>query len=200
MKDIVANRSKISLAQKARLLRIVLRENGFLWTTSLGLYYSASLIADRAFVRMNQLRAKHNLPGINSATMNYEIWRNWDWSSSGEEWTESVEWKNSLVNNVLVKHMQSGGDILEIGPGAGAEPKSCSPWLDISSLWIFQTSASIFVGRNLTAALMPTSLSITVRHCHSSRTIPSIPFGRSMCSYTSMLRRSKSTSGSSKGF
>lgn len=124
MKDIIANRRKINLLQKLRLLHFALLENSFFWTMYLIVYYTASWIADRAYAGMNQQRVKHNLPGLNSPAMNYQIWQNWDWEDGGEEWTQSVEWKNSLINNILLKYIATGGCILEVGPGAGR-------WTDI---------------------------------------------------------------------
>jgi ubiquinone/menaquinone biosynthesis C-methylase UbiE len=119
MKDIIANRRKINLLQKLRLFRIALLENNFSWTMYLMVYYAASWIADRAYTGMNQLRMKHNLPGLNSPAMNYQIWQNWDWADGGEEWTQSVDWKNSLIKHILLKYIRTGARILEVGPGAG---------------------------------------------------------------------------------
>jgi ubiquinone/menaquinone biosynthesis C-methylase UbiE len=119
LKEIIANRRKINLLQKFRLFRMALRENGFFWTLYLMIYYTTSWIADRAYTRMNQLRIKYNLPAVHSTAMNYQIWQNWDWQEGGEEWTESVEWKNSLIKNILLKNIENGGCVLEVGPGAG---------------------------------------------------------------------------------
>jgi ubiquinone/menaquinone biosynthesis C-methylase UbiE len=55
----------------------------------------------------------------NSATDNRERWSEWDWSSLGEEWTASDEWKQGLVDEVLLPRVPSGGTVLEIGPGGG---------------------------------------------------------------------------------
>jgi ubiquinone/menaquinone biosynthesis C-methylase UbiE len=55
----------------------------------------------------------------NSVADNYERWSRWDWSSLGEEWTASEEWKQGLVNEVLLAKMPSRGTVLEIGPGGG---------------------------------------------------------------------------------
>jgi ubiquinone/menaquinone biosynthesis C-methylase UbiE len=55
----------------------------------------------------------------NSATDNRERWSEWDWSSLGEEWTASEEWKQGLVDEVLLPRVPSGGTVLEIGPGGG---------------------------------------------------------------------------------
>ena len=119
MKDIVANRRKLGLSRKLRLAWLVARENGPAWTFQFGAYYLASAIADRAHARMHRLRTSRNLPGLNSAALNREIWDGWDWNSGGEEWTASEAWKASLVQHVLRANIQPGSRVLEIGPGAG---------------------------------------------------------------------------------
>jgi ubiquinone/menaquinone biosynthesis C-methylase UbiE len=119
MKEIISNRRKLNLPMKCRLFRMALRENGFLWTMYLTTYYTASWIADRAYAHMNQVRRKYNLPGLHSTAMNCQIWQNWDWAEGGEEWTESAEWKNSLIKNILSKYITEGGCVLEVGSGAG---------------------------------------------------------------------------------
>lgn len=119
MKDLVDNRKHISISQKFKLGFEVLRQNGVLWTTLLGLYYVSSAIAERAFAAMDVRRKKHNLPGLNSASLNKLIWEAWDWNAGGEEWTPSSEWKESVLNSILRKHMPKGGSIVEIGPGGG---------------------------------------------------------------------------------
>ena len=119
MKDLVENRRRISLGQKAKLATEVVRQNGVLWTGCLGSYYLASAIADRAFATMDRLRKRHNLPGLNSASLNKLIWESWDWQAQGEEWTPSPEWKQSVIDRILKKHMPTSGTIVEIGPGGG---------------------------------------------------------------------------------
>ncbi len=54
----------------------------------------------------------------NSATDNRDRWTTWDWSSRGEEWTASTEWKQALIDDVLLAWIPEGGVVLEIGPGA----------------------------------------------------------------------------------
>jgi ubiquinone/menaquinone biosynthesis C-methylase UbiE len=51
--------------------------------------------------------------------LNRSAWTNWDWGQKGEEWTQSEEWKQSVVDDLLGPVMPEGGTILEIGPGAG---------------------------------------------------------------------------------
>ena len=55
----------------------------------------------------------------NSARENRLRWDNWDWSSGGEEWNASSEWKRALIDDVLAQWIPQGGVVLEIGPGAG---------------------------------------------------------------------------------
>jgi SAM-dependent methyltransferase len=55
----------------------------------------------------------------NSADENRERWNRWDWSRLGEEWTASEEWKQALVDEVLLPTIPAGGTVVEIGPGGG---------------------------------------------------------------------------------
>lgn len=119
MKEIIANRRRLGLGGKLRLLRLVIRENDLLWTFFFGVYYLCSAVSDRAFRMMHRRAASKGLPGLNSAKLNREIWDNWDWEERGDEWTLSPEWKASLISNVLNRYIPPGMDILEIGPGGG---------------------------------------------------------------------------------
>jgi len=47
------------------------------------------------------------------------IYNEWDWSHGGEEWTLSPEWKQRIIDELMLPHMPQGGQLLEIGPGAG---------------------------------------------------------------------------------
>lgn len=55
----------------------------------------------------------------NSARENRRRWSDWDWSSRGEEWTASPEWKQALIDDVLLPWIPAGASVLEIGPGGG---------------------------------------------------------------------------------
>ena len=55
----------------------------------------------------------------NSAVENRDRWERWDWTSLGEEWSASPEWKQGLVDEVLLPNIPPGGTVLEIGPGGG---------------------------------------------------------------------------------
>jgi SAM-dependent methyltransferase len=119
MKDIVENRKHISFARKWKLARLALKENGLWWCILLLMYYSASTLAHRAFAAMDRLRRVRNIPGMNSAALNKEIWEAWNWSAGGDEWSQSEQWKQSLIRCVLQGHVPANSSILEIGPGAG---------------------------------------------------------------------------------
>lgn len=54
----------------------------------------------------------------NSALENRDRWSGWDWSRRGEEWTASAEWKQALIDDVLLAWIPQGASVLEIGPGA----------------------------------------------------------------------------------
>jgi SAM-dependent methyltransferase len=55
----------------------------------------------------------------NSAGENRTRWTGWDWTSLGEEWTASEEWKRALIDDVLCRWIPPDGAVVEIGPGGG---------------------------------------------------------------------------------
>jgi len=69
--------------------------------------------------RRGELGPAHRRWSGNSAAQNRARWDGWDWSSRGEEWTASPEWKRALIEDVLARWMPDDGVILEIGPGGG---------------------------------------------------------------------------------
>jgi ubiquinone/menaquinone biosynthesis C-methylase UbiE len=103
----------------------MIRLNGLHWTSYVVLYvilrkFSKDLRIAALDQKIKTLEKRRNLPGMNCAELNEEIWNSWDWEKSyGEEWTKSSEWKQSLVDHVMMKYFSSGKNILEIGPGAG---------------------------------------------------------------------------------
>lgn len=119
MKDIIENRSRISLVGKFQLLVAAVRENGLLWTTLMAFYYITSSAAQSAYSTAAKLRTSRGLPGLNSLRMNTLIWNSWDWSEKGEEWTISPEWKDSVVKHFLLPNVPLASTVLEIGPGGG---------------------------------------------------------------------------------
>ena len=55
----------------------------------------------------------------NTVVANWLQWSGWDWSKNGEEWSNTPEWKASLITHVLEPSVPIGSRTLEIGPGAG---------------------------------------------------------------------------------
>jgi len=55
----------------------------------------------------------------NTVDNNITTWSQWDWSQHGEEWSNNPVWKQSLVDEVLIRYMKGCETILEIGPGGG---------------------------------------------------------------------------------
>ena len=105
------------------LLRLLLKENGVVWTFCCGVYsilhYGLRLNAHTLDRLMRQLEYRWNLPGMGSININYAIWQNWNWNSYGHEWTDSEEWKQALLNDILFNYVGLQKDILEVGPGGG---------------------------------------------------------------------------------
>ena len=69
--------------------------------------------------RRGELGPAHRRWAQHSVATNREVWSGWEWSGGGEEWTASIDWKRSVIEDVLEQVMPVGGTILEIGPGAG---------------------------------------------------------------------------------
>jgi ubiquinone/menaquinone biosynthesis C-methylase UbiE len=105
------------------LLKLLIRENGWRWTAlflaDAGMRKSVGWAPKFFQKSMRRIEDVHGIEGINSRAMNREIWRSWDWSRMGEEWTQSTEWKNSLLRDVLEPNVPNVECLLEIGPGAG---------------------------------------------------------------------------------
>jgi len=55
----------------------------------------------------------------NTIKNNLDIWSSFDWACYGEEWSNTPEWKDSLVEHVLKPNVPMGSNVLEIGPGGG---------------------------------------------------------------------------------
>ena len=50
---------------------------------------------------------------------NRALWNGYDWTEKGENWSPSPEWKQALIDEVLLPNLGIGQDLIEIGPGAG---------------------------------------------------------------------------------
>ncbi len=77
--------------------------------------------------RMRGLESKYNLPGRHSVRTNRRIWTEWDWNQRGEEWTHDEAFKQSIIQEVMGKHLRPDTRILEIGPGGGRWTEALEP-------------------------------------------------------------------------
>lgn len=114
-------------AGAVRVLRDRLKANDPVW---LGYH-----VLDRAAAKVSRFfdgraRARErarDLPGVNTREYNRLLWTAYDWSHDGEEWTPSVEWRESAVAEVLTPLLPSDAHALEIGPGAGRWTRELLP-------------------------------------------------------------------------
>ena len=68
---------------------------------------------------MRRLEQKHNLPGSHSVAENELKWNHYSWERGENEWTQSEEWKNSVIEHVMLENIPPGHVVVEIGPGFG---------------------------------------------------------------------------------
>jgi SAM-dependent methyltransferase len=83
---------------------------------------ASEALTDRALEleqRRGVLGRAHRGWSGNSAAANRDRWTSWDWSSLGEEWNESPDWKQALIDDVLLPTIPAGGTVVEIGAGGG---------------------------------------------------------------------------------
>jgi SAM-dependent methyltransferase len=83
---------------------------------------ASEALTDRALEleqRRGVLGPAHRRWSGNSAADNRDQWTSWDWSSLGEEWNESEDWKQGLIDDVLLATIPGGGTVVEIGAGGG---------------------------------------------------------------------------------
>jgi ubiquinone/menaquinone biosynthesis C-methylase UbiE len=108
-----------------KVLRHMILINGVLWTASVVPYVLVRKIFKNFKMEfldrwIKYLEKRYNLQGMNSKELNSLIWELWNWEKdAGEEWTKSKEWKQSLIDEVMLKYIKKNSIILEIGPGAG---------------------------------------------------------------------------------
>ena len=101
------------------LFRLHLRINGFRWTFCFCIKHflvESLRIIERTSGRLEQ---KHDLPGSNSVMENTLKWNHYSWERGEEEWTASNEWKQSVIELILLRNIPPDPVALEIGPGFG---------------------------------------------------------------------------------
>jgi ubiquinone/menaquinone biosynthesis C-methylase UbiE len=113
------DRQSVFWKRLPRRLHRSLARNGVRWTayaSVLALLRQASKVIQR---RMIELERKHGLAGSNNIRSLYDMWQWYDWRLKGEEWSPSPIWKQSVIDHVMVRWIEPGQTVLEIGPGVG---------------------------------------------------------------------------------
>ena len=121
-------------SKKERVNNLI-KEKGLFWTTTYILNKQIKeKISDKYALWKNKkeldTKAEKSFIDLPSHTVeeNKRLWNNYDWSEEGEEWTNEVQqykgidpeqWKQQLINNLMIKNLARDKIILEIGPGAG---------------------------------------------------------------------------------
>ena len=95
------------------------RANDLVWAT-LHVAEKASARTSRFFAqRARRREVAKGLPGINTTEYNRRVWDAYDWRGGGEEWSLSPEWRQSIIDDLLLANMPKSASVLEIGPGGG---------------------------------------------------------------------------------
>ena len=111
--------SNYPLSFFAKLFRLHLRLNGFRWTLLFSIKHF--LVESLRLVEKGSagLEKKYALPGSHSVEENTLKWNNYRWERGEEEWTSSDEWKQSVIDTIMLGNIQPDSVVLEIGPGFG---------------------------------------------------------------------------------
>jgi ubiquinone/menaquinone biosynthesis C-methylase UbiE len=98
--------------------------NGVVWLmlhslSRLSCRFGLTGVERRLRTTTRRLELSKQLPGTNTVSRNRSNWDTYDWMEGGEEWTESEEWKQSLIAAFIDRYSNPSATTLEIGPGAG---------------------------------------------------------------------------------
>src|SRR4051794_15921221 len=120
---------------RASSARDYLAQRGIEWTALYALRKAPQGVIRWVDSRMIRIEKRRLITGPNTISSqhhrveeNRHTWDTWDWSDSGEQWTEDVrrfrgvdpaEWKARLIHELIEECVPVGSDVLEIGPGAG---------------------------------------------------------------------------------
>lgn len=104
--------------RQAKFFRTLLAVNGWPWTLRWALSYALKTLLGRVERDLESLERRRGLPGLSGAATNRVVWDAYDWRRRGEEWTQSAQWKDSVVA-LIEERAPRDCDILEVGPGGG---------------------------------------------------------------------------------
>ncbi len=111
-------------------IRQLIKEKSIFWTISyvVGYTFRNRFLDNLSTKKLSEGKELVDLPS-HSVEANKKLWNDYyDWSDSGDEWTREVqkyrgidpdEWKNELVNDMMLKYIKNDSTVLEIGPGGG---------------------------------------------------------------------------------
>ena len=102
-----------------KLFALHVRQNGVLWTLCFCVKHVLVEVLRVISNGMGWLEQKYDLPGSHSVEENALKWNLYSWESGENEWTTSEEWKNSVIEDVMLEYVQPDHIIVEIGPGFG---------------------------------------------------------------------------------
>ena len=120
----------MTTSQRNERIRQLIKEKGLFWTISYIIGYTLrNRFLDKfSTKKLSEGKELVDLPS-HSVDANKKLWNDYyDWSDSGEEWTQEVkkyrginpeEWKNELIENTINKYFKNNSTTLEIGPGGG---------------------------------------------------------------------------------
>lgn len=102
-----------------KLFRLHLRINGLRWTLLFCIKHV--LVESLRLVEKGStsLERRLSLPGSHSVEENALKWNHYRWERGEEEWTSSDEWKQSVIDTVMLGNVRPDSVVLEIGPGFG---------------------------------------------------------------------------------
>ncbi|HXC77122.1 MAG TPA: hypothetical protein VNU19_08715, partial [Candidatus Acidoferrum sp.] len=105
-----------SLAEKVRRRYA---DNGLLWGACHFLGRGFTKAGHTFDAKARAIERSQGRPGTNTVDNNRVVWGTYDWSSGGEEWSASPEWRESVIEQFIRPHLADESTVLEIGPGAG---------------------------------------------------------------------------------
>lgn len=100
-------------------IRYRLRANDAVWLTYHLLDKAGQKTSEVFRSKARERERAKDLPGVNTRELNRLKWTHYDWSEAGEEWTLSAEWRQSLIDDVMLAQLPDNASVLEIGPGGG---------------------------------------------------------------------------------
>lgn len=95
------------------------RANGPRWFAYHVINRSAGKVCREFERRARDLELTRKLPGLNTPEHMRQVWTEWDWSQGGEEWNLGVDWRRSVIEDLMLPHTGTDPVTVEIGPGGG---------------------------------------------------------------------------------